>query len=80
MFAAVEAKEPGDTIVTYVCYQSILPESGTSVYLELSSLTNTHFAVPLDLKRCLKCESAVSSLTVLNIRKKENMSKAFGNN
>lgn len=61
-------------------YKSTLPEPGASVHLGLSSLTDTHLAVPLDLKRCLQCGSAVSSLAVLNIRKKENRSEAFGKN
>lgn len=74
---AVEAKDPGDTVITYMYYKSILPEPGALVRLGLSSLTDTHFGVPLDLKGCLKCGSAVSSLAVLNIGKKENMSKAL---
>lgn len=75
---AVEAKDPGDTIITCMYYKSILPEPGASVHVGLSSLTDTHFAVLLVLRRSLKCGSALSSLAVLNIRKKENMSKAFG--
>lgn len=69
MIVAVEAKDPGDRVIMSVYHKSILPEPGASVHLGLSLLTYTHFALPLDLKRCLKYASAVSLLAVLNIRK-----------
>lgn len=62
------AEDPSDAVVTYVYYKSILPEPGASVHVGLSPLTDTLFAVPLGLGRCLKCGNAVCSLAAFNVK------------